>query len=154
MTSEEQRALLGDFEAEVLIDVYPGRGPLGGIYTGLLASRYAHSLVVACDMPFLNTELLRYMVGLSPGFDVVIPRIAEGMVEPLHALYSKGCLDSMKALLGQDKLKIGRLFGSVRVKYVEPAECRRFDPQLLTFFNINDQSDLDRALALAAENDL
>ena len=154
VTSREQSDFPNAGEAKVLVDLYPDKGPLGGIYTGLLASQSSCNVVVACDMPFLNTELLRYMVKLSPGFDVVIPRIAEGMLEPLHALYSQGCLDSMKALLEQDKLKIGRLFGSVRVKYVERVECLRFDPQLLSFVNVNDQSDLDRALALAAENDL
>jgi len=51
--------------AEMLVDIYPGSGPLGGIYTGLRASRSSSSIVVACDMPFLNTELLGYMIGLS-----------------------------------------------------------------------------------------
>lgn len=150
VTSQEQPPLTIT-GVEVLVDVYPGRGPLGGIYTGLLASRSLYSVVAACDMPFLNTELLRYMIELSPDFDVVIPRLGEEMVEPLHAIYSRNCLDNMKTQLERNQLRINSLLNAVRVRYVERAECQRFDPQLLSFFNINYQSDLDRANMLATE---
>ena len=150
VTSQEQPPLTVT-GVEVLVDVYPGRGPLGGIYTGLLASRSLYSVVAACDMPFLNTELLRYMIELSPDFDVVIPRLGEEMVEPLHAIYSRNCLDNMKTQLERNQLRINSLLNAVRVRYVERAECQRFDPQLLSFFNINYQSDLDRANMLATE---
>ncbi len=150
VTSQEQPPLTVT-GVEVLVDVYPGRGPLGGIYTGLLASRSLYSVVAACDMPFLNTELLRYMIELSPDFDVVIPRLEEEMVEPLHAIYSRNCLDNMKTQLERNQLRINSLLNAVRVRYVERAECQRFDPQLLSFFNINYQSDLDRANMLATE---
>jgi len=152
VTSQEQLDLPATCEAEVVVDFYPGKGPLGGIYTGLLASDSSHTLAVACDMPFLNIELLRYIIELSPGFDAVIPRLEEGKIEPLHAIYSKNCLDNMKTQLEHNQLEISRFLNTVRVRYIEQAECRRLDPQLLTFFNINSQSDLDRAIALAAEN--
>jgi len=152
VTSREQPDLAATGGMEVLADLYPGKGPLGGIYTGLLASRSSHSIVVACDMPFLNTELLRYMIELSGDFDAVVPQLGEGMVEPLHAIYSKSCLDNMKTELERDQLGVNSFLDTVRVRYVERAECQRLDPQLLSFFNINYQSDLDRAIALAAEN--
>jgi len=152
VTSQEQSDLPDIFKAEILVDIYPGKGPLGGIYTGLLAAQSSHSIVVACDMPFLNIELWRYMIGLSPGFDAVVPRLGKGRgVEPLHALYSKSCLDSMKTWLERNQLEINSFINTVRVRYVEQSECQRLDPQLLSFFNINCQADLDRAIALAAE---
>ncbi len=152
VTSQEQLDLPTTCEAEVVVDFYPGRGPLGGIYTGLLASDSPHTLAVACDMPFLNIELLRYMIELAPGFDAVVPKLGEGKVEPLHAIYSKNCLDNMKTQLEHNQLEISRFLNTVRVRYIELAECQRVDPQLLTFFNINSQLDLDRAITLAAEN--
>ncbi len=72
----------------IVTDTYPGKGPLGGIYAGLAVSDSFHNLVVACDMPFLNQGLLRYMIQLAPNFDLVIPRVGD-MVEPLHAVYSR-----------------------------------------------------------------
>ena len=152
-TSQQQLDILVAGVAEILVDIYPDKGPLGGIYTGLLASRSSHSIVVACDMPFLNIELLRYMIELSGDFDAVVPRLGKGMgVESLHAIYSKSCLDSMKTQLERNQLEVNSFLNTVRVRYVEQAECQRLDPQLLSFFNINCQSDLDWAIALAAEN--
>ena len=151
VTSREQSDFPVACQAEILVDLYPDKGPLGGIYTGLLASWSSHSIVVACDMPFLNTELLRYMIELSGDFDAVIPRLREGMVEPLHAIYSKSCLDNMKTRLENNQLGVNPLFNTIRIRYVEQAECQRLDPQLLSFFNINSQPDLDQAIALADE---
>ncbi len=151
VTSPGQLALPLAGEVKVLVDLYPGKGPLGGIYTGLLASPSSHSVVVACDMPFLNIKLLGYMIELSPGFDAVVPRLEEGKLEPLHAIYSRSCLGIMKTEIERNHLQISHSLTMLRVKYIERAECQKFDPQLLTFFNINCQSDLDQAIALAAE---
>ncbi len=153
VTSHEQFELPTIPGAEVLIDVYPGSGPLGGIYTGLLVSQTAQSIMVACDMPFLNTELLRHMVELSRDFDAVVPRLANGMIEPLHAIYSKSCLDKMKIRLENNQLGITPFLNEMQVRYIEEAECRGFDPELLTFFNINHQSDLEQAIKLVAERE-
>jgi len=152
VTSQEQLDFPVTCDAEILPDLYPGKGPLGGIYTGLVAARSSYSIVVACDMPFLNAELLRYMVELSSDYDAVVPRLGERMIEPLHAIYSKSCLGNMKTRLERNQLGVHSFLNTVRVRYVEQAECRRLDPELLSFFNINYQSDLDQAIALAAKN--
>ena len=151
VTSQEQPDLPVTVRTEVLTDVYPGKGPLGGIYTGLVASRSSQSIVVACDMPFINTELLRHMIELSQDFDAVVPRLENGMIEPLHAIYSRSCLTDMKTRLENNELSITSFLDKMRVRYVEEAECERFDPQLLSFFNINRQADLERAIELAEE---
>jgi molybdopterin-guanine dinucleotide biosynthesis protein A len=135
-------------EVWLVADVYPGRGALGGIYSGLKAARSHHSLVVACDMPFLDLRLLRYMILLSPGQDVVIPRV-EGLTEPLHAIYSKRCLQPIARVLAAGDLKIIDFFTEVRVRYVEEQEIKLFDPQCLSFFNINTPADLEKARSLA-----
>lgn len=134
----------------IVADAYPGKGALGGIYTGLVASGSLHNIVVACDMPFLNRDLLNYMVQLAPGYDVVVPRLGR-MVEPLHAVYSKNCLTAIEPLLKQYNLSISQLFAMVRARYVEAEEIDRFDPQHLSFFNINTEADLKRARELLKE---
>ena len=154
VTSREQSDFPANSEIEVLTDIYPDRGPLGGIYTGLLASRSSRSIAVACDMPFLNTKLLGNMVELSHGFDAVVPRWQNGMLEPLHAVYAKNCLDIMKKRLENDQLGIYRFLNEINVRYIEEEECKQFDPDLLSFFNINHEADLKRATKLAAERDI
>ena len=132
----------------ITADTYPGKGPLGGIYTGLVASVSFCNLVVACDMPFLNQALLRYMIELSADFDLVVPRV-NNLSEPLHAVYSKSCLAPMEDMIKQDKLSILKLFKLVKVRYVETEEIDRFDPNHLSFFNINTKADLEKARNLA-----
>jgi molybdopterin-guanine dinucleotide biosynthesis protein A len=148
VTSGDKFELPGPCKAEMLADVYYGKGPLGGIYTGLLTARSSQNIVVACDMPFLNNKLLGYMLELSGDYDAVVPRLDNGMIEPLHAIYSKSCLGKMKEWLESDRLKIYRFLDAIKVRYVERAECQEYDPQLLSFFNINYQQDLDRAIEL------
>ena len=134
----------GYLGTRLVSDVYPDKGALGGIYSGLKVACHHHSLVVACDMPFLDLRLLRYMILLSPGQDVVIPRVG-GLTEPLHAIYSKRCLQPMERVLSAGGLRIIEFFPEVRVRYVEEQEIRLFDPQCLSFFNINTPADLEKA---------
>jgi len=135
-------------EARLVGDIYPGKGALGGIYSGLRAAANAYGLVVACDMPFLDLNLLRYMIILAREHDVVIPRI-RGLTEPLHAIYSKNCLEPIDRLLARGGLKIIDFFSEVRVRYVEEGEVDIFDPQHLSFFNVNTPNDLEEMKKLA-----
>ena len=137
-------------EIKTVADMYPGKGPLAGIYSGLMASSSSRAIVVGCDTPFLSTGLLEYMTQTSPTFDIAVPRIKD-KVEPLCAVYSKNCLAPIQELLEQNELRIIRLFGMVKVKYVGEDEINSFDPEHLSFFNINSQADLDRARRLATE---
>ena len=134
----------------IVTDIYPGKGALGGIYTGLAISNSLYNLVVACDMPFLNQALLRYMIQISPGFDLVVPRVGD-LVEPLHAVYSKSCLAPIEGLLDRGELRVSALFGLVKVRYVEADEIDSFDPKHLSFLNINTKADLAMARQLAKE---
>jgi molybdopterin-guanine dinucleotide biosynthesis protein A len=131
-------------EAIVVPDVVPGKGALGGIYSGLQAASNPHSLIVACDMPFLNLTLLRYMQGFAEAYDVVIPRVGQ-FVEALHAIYSKRCLPHIERRVQAGELQITRFLSDVRVGYVEQEEIEIFDPDHLSFFNINSQEDLQKA---------
>jgi molybdopterin-guanine dinucleotide biosynthesis protein A len=129
-------------------DIHHGKGPLAGIYSGLIASSNSSAIVVSCDTPFLSVSLLKYMTRICSKFDVVVPRI-ELKTEPLCAVYSKTCLAPIEELLKRNELKIIKLFPMVRVRYVEEHEIDTFDPDHLSFFNINSQDDLDRARTLA-----
>ena len=131
-------------------DVQPGQGALGGVYSGLLAVRNEYSVVVACDMPFLDLKLLRYMILLTPGQDVVIPRIG-GMLEPLHAIYSRACLRPIERVLARGGRRIVEFFPEVQVRYVDQREVDILDPKHLSFFNVNTPADLDQARKLARE---
>jgi len=131
-------------------DLYPGTGSLGGIFTGLSAVKGNYGVVVACDMPFLNVDLIRFMLDIVSDYDAVVPRL-QGRPEPLHAVYSKSCVGPIERCLQADQLKIAIFFEQINVAYLEEDDIEAFDPSHLSFFNVNTQEDLDKALALEAE---
>jgi molybdopterin-guanine dinucleotide biosynthesis protein A len=135
---------------KTVADIYPEKGPLGGIQSGLTASPGPQAIVVSCDTPFLSASLLKYMTQFCPRFDIVVPRI-RNQVEPLCAVYAKNCLVPIQELLERDDRQIRKLFSMVKVKYVEEGQINRFDPDHLSFFNINSQAELDNARKMAAE---
>ena len=147
-TGQSERAP-ADIPHRLALDALPGSGTLGGIYTGLEAARNEWTLVVACDLPFLSAPLLGYMAGLRKGVDAVVPAIG-GRAEPTHALYSRRCLPVILQRLRAGQLKAAGFLDLARVRYVNEDEARRFDPELLSFFNVNRPEDLARAIEIAA----
>ena len=140
-------------DAEKVRDTIPDKGPLGGLYTGLTVSRTQYSFVVACDMPFLNQDLILYMLDHRQGFDVIVPHSVDGL-EPLHAIYSKHCLEPILKHIEKGDLKIQSFFDEVKVKHIRQSEIERFDPKLRTFFNINYQEDYQKVKTLICEEGL
>lgn len=136
-------------------DIIPDQGALGGIYTALYRSQNADVLTLACDMPFLNPALLRYIIALraehgSP-YDVIVPRVNDHP-QGLHALYNKTCLLSIRARIDAHRLKVIGFYDDVRVRYLEPPEWSRLDPRGLSFHNVNTPEELQAAQHVAAHD--
>ncbi|MFO8010345.1 MAG: molybdenum cofactor guanylyltransferase [Dehalococcoidia bacterium] len=141
---QKKPGLRSSKKVKLVKDLHEGKGPLIGIYSAMKGSSDEYYTVVACDMPFLNIDLLRYMRGIAMGFDAVTLRVA-GEVEPLHAVYSRSCLNIMEQLINENQLKIRNLFEQIAVRYVDEDEIDSFDPEHLSWFNINTPEDLERA---------
>lgn len=92
----------GDAALEVVRDEFPNHGALGGIYTAIVSSPHERTLVVACDMPFLSLALVEHMASLDA--DLVIPRTVRGY-EPLCAVYSRACTESIRERLTRGELE-------------------------------------------------
>ncbi len=133
-------------------DVYPGKGSLGGLYSGLVASQTFYNFVVACDMPFLNERLVAYLLSVCEGYDVVIPRV-DNHIEPLHAVYSKNCVRPIENLFNRGELQIFQFFPEVRVRHIETESIDKYDPDHLSFFNINTPTDLARAREIVSKKE-
>ncbi len=138
------------YDAVVISDAVDKRGPLTGIYSGLLHSTDEYNFVAACDMPFLSPGLISYMTGLARGFDIVAPKVA-GYVEPLHAIYSKGLLPLIESRLHQDARQIQGIFSQARVRYVMETEIERYDPDKKSFKNLNTPEEYKEAQCLDLE---
>jgi molybdopterin-guanine dinucleotide biosynthesis protein A len=166
-----------DYPVRLVRDAYPGTGVLGGIYTGLLVAEHPCGLVVACDMPFLNVELLQYMARQIEQYDVVMPYVGEVQrstnprsttlrpalrqaqegpqdtakardLHPLHAIYCKRCLEPIERAIGRGDLRAIAFLPEVRVRFVGRQEIDRFDPEHCCFFNANTPEELRYAREL------
>ena len=135
-----------------VIDEYPGKGSLGGIYTGLRAAPTEWAVFCACDMPFPSPRLYRALLSRRESSDAVVP-VLDGRPEPIHAAYSRACLEPIRAKLAADRLKISGFFDDVSVHYFTEDRVREIDPDFLSFFNINTQRDLEKANQIA-QNDI
>ena len=133
----------------MVADVYPDRGSLGGIYSGLKAAPGDAAFTVACDMPFLHPDVVRLVVERAESGDVVIPRVG-GQLETLHAAYAKSCLPHIEERLVAGRLKIVEFFPRVRVVEIPEAEIARFRDPAIVFMNVNTPDELERAEVLAA----
>ena len=132
----------GEYGVSVVEDLLPGRGPLAAIYTALKLSGREMIFVAAGDMPFIQPDLIRRLLGIaqSNDCDCVIPRNNVGY-EPLHAVYSAGALTGFESALRGDDLSIWAAFSRLNTLYVDttPGERR-------SFFNINTPDDLKLAI--------
>jgi molybdenum cofactor guanylyltransferase len=122
-------------------DLIKGLGPLGGLYTGLESISTETGFFVACDMPFLSEPLIRYITKFRDDFDVILPKI-DWKIEALHGLYNKRCLPAIRELIDSQQYQVIRFFPEMRVKFLGEAEIRKYDPELKTFFNINEPREL------------
>lgn len=129
----------------IYTDVQPNKGPLGGIYTALTYSSNPFTLMVACDMPFLNPDLLKFMMSkISESVDIVVPRV-DGYPQGLHAIYGQTCLVPIEAQLAANRLKIIRFYDQMRVCYLDEADYQAYDPEKQSFANLNTPEELDKA---------
>ena len=123
-------------------DIYPGKGPLGGIYTSLINSSSLHTFMLACDMPFVGPKLIKHLKDLTKEYDVVIPKSENGL-EPLHAFYSKNCIEPIKRELDENNLRIRSFFPQVNVKIVELDSLASSDYFKNSIKNLNTMDDYE-----------
>ncbi len=145
-----------EFGLRVVPDVIRGAGSLGGIFSALLQAKHDVCLVVACDMPLLNVELLRYLVESLGQYDVVIPSLAAGRsdqsayetLDTMHAVYRKSALPALEQRIRAGEFKIATALQNLDLLRVPEETIRRLDPQLLSLFNVNTPEDYEFARSI------
>lgn len=127
-------------------DEWPGAGPLGGIATALQSSKAPWNLVVACDLPYLTTPWLEFLVGraLASQADAVVPTNTRG-AEPLCAVYHKRGEAAIRAGLERGVRKVTDGLKDLLVELIDPFEWKAFDSDGLLFKNMNTPEDYEEA---------
>jgi molybdopterin-guanine dinucleotide biosynthesis protein A len=136
-----QKDLFSNFDSKIYSDLIPGKGALGGLYTGIFFSSFHYSFCVACDMPFIKKSLVQYLIENIHGEDVIVPQTKDGL-QPLHAIYSKNCAETIKKIIQEGKSKIIDSYCQLNVKIVDEKDFLCFDPGGESFINVNTPEEL------------
>lgn len=132
-------------------DKFTGMGPLAGIQAGLLAADHDRIFVTACDMPFLDGRLVKFLLEQSDGFDVTVPQIGS-YLQPLFAVYHKRCLPHVEACLKQNISKIIAFYPNVQVNYVGENLIRAINDPETVFYNVNTPKDYEEIIKMEGSN--
>lgn len=126
------------------------KSPLRGIHAGLKASDLPYQFVAACDMPFLNLELINYMVQFTSEYDAVVPCIGN-YYQPLHSFYSRNCIDIIDKQVQRGLYKVTDFYSNLKVRFINDREIMQYDPDQESFININTWPDYERALKIFSD---
>ena len=136
-----------------VVDIVPDLGPLGGLQSVLAASEADFLLVLAVDLPRMESDFLARLVANGAG---AVPRTERGW-EPLAALYPRAeFLGLVEEFLGAGKRRLQDLLDEAEARgWIRAVPVEGADSAL--FANLNTADDLaaleqgahDEAVAIA-----
>ena len=128
-------------DVETVADVYPGCGPLSGIHAAMRVACFPYVFVAACDMPGLDADVIRFLLGRMGDADAVVPRW-DGDIEPLHALYAVRLLPLVEEAIRGGRHALREFLPRIRVDYVAENELRRIGGSAQSMLNVNTPEEL------------
>ncbi len=143
-----QATLYGHLDVRVVTDESPDVGPLMGLYTGLQAIHATHALVLAVDMPFVQPEMLSFLLSQSLDDNSLLVPIVNGIPQVLFAVYPRSLLPFIEERLQAGRRDPRSLLAVASIRYIEEAQLREIDPQLHSFVNVNTPEDYSPLSAL------
>lgn len=123
---------------KVFKDIYPDQGPLSGIHSALNHIKNEYCLVVACDMPFINKNVVNYLGNIKEDYEILIPEVEERL-QPLCAIYKKSCKELMEKELINKSNKLIKTCMKFNVKIIKefPFIEEIHKKEMKNFYNIN-----------------
>jgi molybdopterin-guanine dinucleotide biosynthesis protein A len=120
---------------------YAGCGPLAGIHAAMRIAAHPYVFVAACDMPGLDADVIRFLIGRLGDADAVVPRW-DGDIEPLHAVYAVHLLPVVEEALRSGRHAMRDFLPHVRVRWVGEDELRRIRGTARSMLNVNTPEEL------------
>ena len=119
---------------EMISDIHPGLGPIGGVHAGLVDSSFDFNFFLACDLPFISTEVIQTVLDSHASQDIFGIRTKKGL-EPLCTLYSKECISTIENQMKVKDYSLHPLFEAVPSEFIEIEDSN-------ILFNLNTTQDL------------
>lgn len=145
----ENTKALGIDDIAIVADIKENLGPVMGVLTGLHAASGEWAVVLPTDAPMMNAEIFTHMLDRREGYDAVVPASGEHL-EPMYAVYRKdamidACAWALEVEGGRASLH-NVVRGLKNVNYIPVDDFRKYDSELLTFYNVNTEEDLEEVL--------
>jgi len=137
-------------DMKILVDrtsINETQSPLIGALTGFKETHGKYALLLPCDTPFVSRDIIALLFELCINRNAVIPRWPNSYIEPLQAVYcTKPAYEAAKSALNEGKLNMQSMVDKMHgVRYVSTLVLQQLDPELRTFFNVNNPLDLKKA---------
>jgi molybdopterin-guanine dinucleotide biosynthesis protein A len=130
------------FGLPVFPDVIPDKGPLGGIYTGLLKSSTVKNLILSCDVPFINETVLKLLIRNGLKSKVTIVKY-ENRIHNLIGIYDNSLIKDLGEHLISNKLKVGQFIEAHNPNVIDlKIFMPDLDEQILS--NVNTMEELKK----------
>jgi len=140
---------------ETVPDIHSHWGALGGVHAALAACNMDWAFVVACDFPFVTSELFATLASLREGFEAVAPIQSDGIPQPLCSLYRvEPCLSLAENWIKSGERKPVALLQSVQTRWLEFSELSRLEGANSFFDNINTPEDYARLSTKGSGHDV
>lgn len=129
----------------VVEDEIKNVGPLGGIHAGLKYSSSKFNYIIACDMPYINEDYIKFMIErLKNNYqvDVLVTKLGN-WIEPFNSFYSKNIVKDIEKHIFLQKRSVYSLLSKLNTIYIEEETARKFSPSWKMFDNLNTKDDLE-----------
>jgi len=132
----------------IVCDKYQCKGPLAGMLEGMREASGDYVFVVACDMPFLQPDVIDLLFEEAVGHAAAVPIWENGRKEPLHAVYERKQLVPAieRSIQNGDHHVMAAVSQLYDVRFISMDRIQLLDTELLSFANINTPEDLEQII--------
>lgn len=137
-----------NFNEKILADIIKGMGPLGGIHSGLKESSSEYAFIIACDMPNINIDYIKYMKKIIKDEPIdVCTTYYKNYIEPFHGFYSREIVkDIENYLIHDNRRSIYDLVIKLNTYYIKESKAREYSFNWDMFSNLNTEEELKNYL--------
>ena len=141
-------------DVRLLCDVHQGKGPLGGMLEGMREASGEYVFVVACDMPFIRSDVIDFLFNEAVGHDAAIPMWNNGRKEPLHSVYNRErFVPAIEKSIQQDEYRVMAAVSQLHdIRFITMDRIQFIDEELVSFTNINTAADLEQIIQRGAND--
>ena len=138
-----------EFQYKIVSVIIKEKGPLSGLQVGLKNATSTYSYFIACDMPSVNLDYIRYMKEkireTSP--KACVTKDEDGHIEVFNGFYSKELYENIKSQLSEDKRAVNALLKSVDTLYISSTKAKVYSPDYAMFKNLNTKEELENYIS-------